>query len=69
MPLFALGIVFAGTGVVIVALTFRSAKSKPLVNPTKAQLREQAVVQSDANKLRLAGGIITGLGAVLIAIS
>lgn len=67
MPLFALGLVFAVTGVVIVALTFRRAK--PVANPTKSQLREQAVVQSDARKLRLAGGIIAGLGIVLIAIS
>ena len=68
MPLFALGIVFALTGVVIIALTFRPPKPKP-GNLNKSQLREQATAKEDTKKLRLAGGIIAGLGGLLIAIS
>lgn len=68
VPLFALGIVLALTGVAIIALTFRKAKPAP-VAPNKSQLRELAESQADLKKLRLAGGIITGLGVVLLAIS
>lgn len=68
MPLFALGVVFAVTGAVIIALTLR--KSKPSVaHPNKSQLREQAASRNEANQLRLAGGIIAGLGMALILIS
>jgi hypothetical protein len=62
----ALGLGFVLMGGGLYALTL--IKTKPLPsNPTKAQLREQAAMAAENRKMRIAAGVIAGIG-VLIAV-
>lgn len=62
----ALGLGFVIMGGGLYALT--RLKTKPLPpHPTKSQLREQAEMAEENKKMRLAAGVIAGIG-VLIAV-
>lgn len=60
-----LGIGFILMGAGLFALTFRKAKPTP-VNPTKAQLREEAALALETKKMRIAAGATAGFGVVLL---
>jgi hypothetical protein len=60
----AIGLGFILMGVGLFALTLRKPKSA-MVNPTKAQLREQAALAEESRKMRLAAGVVAGSGALL----
>jgi len=62
----ALGLGFVLMGGGLYALTL--IKTKPLPpNPTKAQIREQAAMAAENRKMRIAAGVIAGIG-VLVAV-
>lgn len=66
-PIFiALGFGFMLMGAGLYALTLRGAKdaSAP-AHPTKAQLREQAVLAAETRKMRIAAGVIVLFGACI----
>jgi uncharacterized membrane protein YhiD involved in acid resistance len=69
VPLFALGGVLVVAGAALFALTLRKPDTKPVVNPNKSQLRDQATAAEEAKKMRIGAGILAGIGFVLIAIS
>jgi hypothetical protein len=68
IPLFMLGVFFVLVGGGLLALTLRKPKAPPAM-PNKTQLREQAKLQGESNKLRLAAAILGGLGIILMLIS
>ena len=55
-------------GAALYALTLRKPKSPPAV-PNKSQLREQAILDEENKKMRLASGVIAGFGVVLILLT
>jgi hypothetical protein len=63
-----LGVGFILMGIALFALTLRKPKPTP-VNPTKAQLREEAALAAETKKMRLASGITAVFGAVLILLT
>ena len=63
-----LGIGFILMGIALYALTLRKPKPTP-VNPTKAQLREQAALAAETKKMRIASGITAAFGAVLVLLT
>ncbi|MFZ9838279.1 MAG: hypothetical protein ACO3JJ_07095 [Opitutaceae bacterium] len=58
-----LGFVLMGGG--LYALTLTKAKASP-AEPTKAQLREQAVRAVETRKMRIAAAVSAGLGLALV---
>lgn len=67
-PILGLGVFFLLIAGGLFALTLRKGKPAP-ANPNKSQQREIAALQEEAKKMRLAAGIMAGLGVVLLAIS
>ncbi len=68
LPTYGLGMVFVLVGIAFLALSWR--KAKPASLPVKkSELRQEAALRSDARKLRIAAGIMAGLGILLIALS
>jgi hypothetical protein len=63
-PFLALGIGFIFMAAGLFALTVRKAKAAPAL-PTKAQLREQAVLAKETKKMRIAAGVVAGFGILL----
>lgn len=63
-----LGIGFFLMGAGLYALTLRKPKAPPAL-PTKTQLREQAALVEENKKMRLAAGVIGGLGALLVILA
>ena len=68
LPIFAIGVFFVLVGGGLLALTLRKPKA-PSAIPNKTQQREQARLQDESKKLRLAAGILGGLGIILMLIS
>jgi hypothetical protein len=68
-------ILFLGTGVFFVALAaglLALAKSKPKAGakqPTKSELREQAALAAETQKMRKAALVCAGLGVAMIVFS
>jgi hypothetical protein len=62
-----LGFLLMGGG--LFALTLRKASKSTPTNPTKAQLREQAALDVENNKMRIAAGCIGGLGLLMVLFS
>ena len=62
----AIGLGFILMGAGLFALTLPKTKENP--HPTKAQLREQASLAEETKKLRVAAGIIAGVGVVLCVV-
>ena len=60
-----LGFVLMGAG--LFALTLRKPKDKPAV-PTKAQQREQAVLDEEKKKMHIAAGVSVAVGLALIVL-
>lgn len=68
LPVFGLGLACSLAGVALFALTLR--KSAPTSAPLKkSEQRAQAVEQSNTNKLRVAGAVLTVGGAILMLLS
>ena len=63
-----LGVCFILMGAALFALTLRKPKPTP-VTPNKSQLREQAALEAENKKMRLASGITAAFGAVLILLT
>jgi hypothetical protein len=63
-----LGIGFILMGVALFALTLRKPKPTPAI-PNKSQLREQTELAEETRKMRIAAGITTAFGAVLILLT
>jgi hypothetical protein len=64
-----LGIGFILMGAALYALTLRKPKSPPAAMPNKSQLREMANLDEENRKMRLASGVIAGIGALLILLT
>lgn len=64
----ALGLGFILMGAGLFALTIKKLKDVP-ANPTKAQLRERAALADENRKMRLAAGIIAGIGVLLCGLA
>lgn len=61
---FAIGLGFILMGAGLFALTLRKP-GKNTVNPTKAQQREQVALAEENRKMRIAGAVVGGVGALL----
>lgn len=62
------GFGFILMGAALFALTLHKAKPTP-PNPSKSQLREQAVLVEENKKMRIAAGLSAGFGAVLVLLT
>jgi hypothetical protein len=63
-----LGVGFILMGVALYALTLRKPKPTPAI-PNKSQLREQAALEHETKKMRIAAGITAAFGAVLLLLT
>lgn len=63
----ALGLGFVLMGAGLYALTLIKTKGPP-PNPTKAQLREQAAMAVENRKMRIAAGVIAGIGVAIAVV-
>lgn len=68
-PIFAIGAFLLLGAAGLFALTLRKPDTKPVANPNKSHLREQAAAAAETKKMRIGAGILAGIGLVLIAIS
>jgi uncharacterized protein YjeT (DUF2065 family) len=70
IPILALGIVFGLGGIALFAFAMREKDKLESTTPKrKSDERGLAVDKKNNAKLRTAGGILAGFGAVLIAVS
>lgn len=69
LPIFGLGVFFALAGIGLFAFTMRKQPSAPTAPVKKSELREQAVRQTETNKIRIAATISVIVGAGLMLIS
>jgi hypothetical protein len=63
-----LGVGFILMGVALYVLTLRKSKPTP-AQPSKSQLREQALLAEETRKMRIASAITTAFGALLILLT
>jgi hypothetical protein len=63
-----LGVGFIIMAAGLFALTLRKPKTTAVVNPTKAQLREQAALAEETKKMRIGAGAIAAFGVILVLI-
>jgi hypothetical protein len=63
-----LGIGFILMGAALYALTLRKSKPTSAI-PNKSELREQAALEQETKKMRIAAGITAAFGAVLLLLT
>jgi len=64
-----LGIGFILMGAGLFALTLRKPEKSLPANPNKAQLREQAALAVENNKMRIAAASIGALGLIMVLLA
>jgi uncharacterized protein YjeT (DUF2065 family) len=70
VPILALGLVFAFSGIALFAFTMRQREKLDGTAPKrKSDERDLAVERQNNAKMRIAGGVLAGFGAALVVVS